>query len=214
MNKKKNKKKKIIIITILVLIIIACTIGTYYYFFKKEEPLPEPKKIEVLDKIIGFEYSLEDRDTSLYKDTFLELKKVLESETYEDKTYAELLAKLFVIDLYTIDNKISKYDVGALDFIYPEEKEKFGNKVMDTMYKLVEDNSTNTRRQELPIVKNVEITKTEEIKYKKGTTNLIGYQINMDISYEKDLGYDKKLAIILVKEENKMYVVQTKTLDA
>ena len=212
MDKKKRKKKKIIMLIILLLIIIGGGTGAYFYF-QKEEPQPEPKKIEVLDKIIGFEYSLEDRDTAVYKETFLELKKTLESDTFEDKTYAELLAKLFVIDLYTIDNKISKYDVGSQDFIYPEEKEKFTSKVMDTMYKLVEDNTTGTRRGELPIVKEVEVTKTEETTYKKGTTNLKGYQIDVFISYEKDLGYDKKITLTLVKEENKIYVVQTKTLD-
>lgn len=212
MDKKKRKKKKLIMLIILLLIIIGGGTGAYFYF-QKEEPQPEPKKIEVLDKIIGFEYSLEDRDTAVYKETFLELKKTLESDTFEDKTYAELLAKLFVIDLYTIDNKISKYDVGSQDFIYPEEKEKFTSKVMDTMYKLVEDNTTGTRRGELPIVKEVEVTKTEETTYKKGTTNLKGYQIEVFISYEKDLGYDKKITLTLVKEENKIYVVQTKTLD-
>ncbi len=212
MDKKKRKKKKLIMLIILLLIIIGGGTGAYFYF-QKEEPQPEPKKIEVLDKIIGFEYSLEDRDTAVYKETFLELKKTLESDTFEDKTYAELLAKLFVIDLYTIDNKISKYDVGSQDFIYPEEKEKFTSKVMDTMYKLVEDNTTGTRRGELPIVKEVEVTKTEETTYKKGTTNLKGYQIDVFISYEKDLGYDKKITLTLVKEENKIYVVQTKTLD-
>ena len=212
MDKKKRKKKKLILLIILLLIIIGGGTGAYFYF-QKEEPQPEPKKIEVLDKILGFEYSLEDRDTAVYKETFLELKKTLESDTFEDKTYAELLAKLFVIDLYTIDNKISKYDVGSQDFIYPEEKEKFTSKVMDTMYKLVEDNTTGTRRGELPIVKEVEVTKTEETTYKKGTTNLKGYQIDVFISYEKDLGYDKKITLTLVKEENKIYVVQTKTLD-
>lgn len=215
MNKSKNKKKKkiIIIAIISILLIVAAGVSAYFYF-KPVEPTPEVKTVEVLDKIIGYDYSLEDRDTALYKETFLELKELLEGEEKNDKTYAELLAKLFVIDLYTIDNKISKYDVGSLDFIYPEEKEKFQNKVIDTMYKLVEDNSTNTRRQDLPIVKNVEITKIEETKYKKGTTNLNGYQVDIAINYEKDLGYDKKITLTLVKEEEKIYVVQTKTLDA
>lgn len=215
MNKSKNKKKKkiIIIVTISILLIVAAGVSAYFYF-KPVGPTPEVKTVEVLDKIIGYDYSLEDRDTALYKETFLELKELLEGEEKNDKTYAELLAKLFVIDLYTIDNKISKYDVGSLDFIYPEEKEKFQNKVIDTMYKLVEDNSTNTRRQDLPIVKNAEITKIEETKYKKGTTNLNGYQVDIAMNYEKDLGYDKKITLTLVKEDEKMYIVQTKTLDA
>ena len=57
---------------------------------------------------------------------------------------------------------------------------------MDTMYKLVEDNSSNTRKQNLPNVVGTEITNTEETTYKKGETNLSGYNIYVTIDYEKD----------------------------
>lgn len=214
MTKKKNKKKKIIIITsIIVLLLIGIGVSAYFFYFKKEETIPEPKKVEVLDKITNYDYQLEDRDGALYKEIFLELKENLESEEIDEEKYAKSIAKLFLIDLYTIDNKISKYDVGALDFIYPEEKEKFQNKVLDTMYKLVEDNTTSTRTQELPVVTDVELTKVEKTKYKKGTTTLNGYQIDAIITYEKNLGYDTKVTLTLVKEEEKIYVVQTKALE-
>lgn len=208
MIKKKNKKKKLIILTILLILLIGAGVAFYFLNIRKENEIIEPKKVEVLDKIVGYDYSLEDRDTEIYKETFLELKKLLESEEKNDKQYAEYLAKLFIIDLYTIDNKISKYDVGSLDFIYPEEKEKFQNKVLDTMYKLVEDNTIGKRNQELPIVTKVELTNVEEIKYKKGNTMLEGYQIDTTINYKKDLGYDQKVTVTLVKEEEKIYVVQ------
>lgn len=210
--KKKSKKKIIIILLILTIIIvggIAC-----YFKFRKEEIKQEPKKVEVLDKIINYEYSLEDRDTKVYKEVFLELKEILESEEKEETKYAESVVKLFLIDLYTIDNKINKYDVGGLDFIYPEEKEKFQNKVMDTLYKLVEDNSTNTRKQELPVVSKIEITKTEKTKYKKGENFLNGFQINASLSYEKELGYDKKITVTVVCEKEKIYVVQTQIAES
>lgn len=205
--KKMSKKKKIIIAVILILVIIGSILG--WFFFLKPKPQEEPpaKVIEVLDSIEGYDYKLEDRDTEIYKEKFLELKKVLESEEIEKEKYASLLAELFTIDLYTIDNKNSKYDVGSLDFIYPEEQEKFKNKVMDSMYKLVEDNATNKRNQELPIVSNTEIEKVEETNYTKGETKLEGYEIDLKISYEKDLGYDEKVKITLVKEDKKIYVV-------
>ena len=204
---KKNKKKKIII-CLLILIIMACiVVTTYFLYFKKEESLPEPIKVEVLDKIAGYEYNLEDRDTSLYKEKFLQLKELLESEEIDYEEYAKILAELFVIDLYTIENKISKYDVGSLEFIYPEEQEKFKNKVMDSIYKLVEDNSTNTRKQDLPVVSNVVLSDLKEASYKKGNSTLSGYKVNVTISYEKDLKYDKEVSITLVQEENRIYVV-------
>lgn len=206
MNKK--KKKKIIIVSILLIVLVISGIVAYIIFLKAKEKTKLPVKIvEVLDSIEGYDYKLEDRDTEIYKEKFLELKKVLESSEIDYEKYASLLAELFTIDLYTIDNKNSKYDVGSLDFIYPEEKEKFQNKVMDSMYKLVEDNSTNTRQQELPVVSNTEITNIKSIDYSKKEEKLKGYEIKINISYENDLEYDNKVKITLVKENDKIYVV-------
>lgn len=202
-----GKKKKWIITSIILIICIIASILAYMFIIKKEETLPEVKTVEILDKIKGYEYNLEDRDTSIYKENFLKLKETLESDTVDFKEYAVLVAKLFIIDLYTIENKISKYDVGALEFIYPEEKEKFQNKIMDSLYKLVEDNSTNTRKQELPIVQQVEIKNMTETTYKKKNEVLSGYKVNATISYEKELNYDKELSLTLVKEGDNIYIV-------
>lgn len=209
----KNKKKKIIVI-VSILIIVLLISGVFIYRAIKNKNNNNPNTIEVLDSIVGYDYNLEDRDHEIYKEIFFKLKDLLEkNDTIDEEKYATYLSQLFLIDLYTIENKISKYDVGALEFIYPEEKEKFGNKVMDTMYKLVQDNSTNTRNQELPEVSNVEINKIEETEYKKGDITLNGYLVQATISYKKDLGYDKKVTLTLVKENNKIYVVNLSSVD-
>jgi len=204
----KNKKKKIIIIVLIVIALLGVGGFFGYRYFKDKKKDTPTNTIEVLDSIKGYDYHLEDRDSELYKETFFKLKDLLEkSNPIDDKLYAEYMATLFIVDLYTLDNKISKYDVGGLDFLYSEEQEKFQKKAMDTMYKLVMDNSTNTRKQELPIVTKVDLTKTETTEYKKGDQTLPGYLINVTITYQKDLGYDKNVTLTLVKEENKMYVV-------
>lgn len=202
-----NKKKRIIIVVTIVLLLIVGIISVYFYIKNKQKTDAPVKTIEVLDSIQGYDYKLEDRDTQLYKDKFLELKKELESETIDQEKYASILAELFAIDLYTIDNKNSKYDVGALDFIYPEEQEKFKAKVTDTIYKLVEDNSDNSRKQDLPVVSKTEITKIEETEYSKGENTFTGFKIYLSINYEEDLGYDNKIIITIIKENEKMYVV-------
>lgn len=203
---KKNKKK--IVIVMLIFIIILSIGGLFLYQFFKGIDTPETKVVEVLDTIKNYDYHLEDRDTEIYKDNFMKLKELLEkSATIDYRLYAEYLTNLFLIDLYTIDNKISKYDVGSLDFIYPNEQEKFQNKVMDTMYKLVLDNSTGTRKQELPVVTKVEITRIENTEYAKEETSLDGYLVEATITYQKDLGYDKNVSLTIVKEDNKLYVV-------
>lgn len=212
--KQKNKKKKIIIISVVVILLLIASVGGFFLYrtLKNKDTNVETKTVEVLDTIKDYDYHLEDRDTELYKETFLQLKDLLEkTETVDYEKYAEYLATLFLVDLYTIDNKISKYDVGSLDFIYPEEKEKFQNKVMDSMYKMVVDNSSNTRKQELPIVKDVKITKKETTKYQKDEITLDGYLIKAFIDYEKNLGYDKEATLTIVKEEKKLYVVNITT---
>lgn len=204
----KSKKKKIIIIVIIVILLLAVGGFFGYRYFKNKNTETPTNTIEVLDSITGYDYHLEDRDGELYKETFFKLKDLLEkSSTIDDKLYAEYLATLFLVDFYTLENKISKYDVGSLDFLYPEEKEKFQKKAMDTIYKLVLDNSTNTRKQELPTVTKVELDKIENTEYKKGNQTLLGYLITATIAYQKDLGYDKNVKLTLVKEENKLYVV-------
>ena len=204
----KNKKKKIIIIVIIVIILLA--VGSFfgYRYVKNKNVDTSTNTIEVLDSIVGYDYHLEDRDGELYKEAFFKLKNLLEkSNTIDDKQYAEYLATLFLVDFYTLENKISKYDVGSLDFLYPEEQEKFQKKAMDTLYKLVLDNGMNTRKQELPTVTKVELEKIENTEYKKGYQMLSGYLINATLTYQKDLGYDKQVKLTLVKEENKLYVV-------
>ncbi len=202
--------KKIIFVVILVLIGIGVA---FCCFWKKEEKETTTNTIEVVDRISGYNYQLEDRDTKLYKERFSKLKKNLESDEINYQEYARTIAELFIIDLYTIDNKISKYDIGALEFIYEEEKEKFQNKVMDTLYKLVEDNSNNTRKQELPVVKDVEIIASEESTYEINNRTFPSYKITATVSYEKDLGYDNNVIVTLVKEENKVVVVNFSVID-
>lgn len=202
------KKKKIIILIIIIFIILIGVIGVIIYKKSKKE-LPVTKTVEVLDSIEGYDYKLEDRDTELYKEKFFQLKEVLENEEIDYDEYATLLTELYAIDLYTIDNKNNKYDVGALDFIYPEEREKFTNKLLDTMYKLVEDNSFNNRKQELPIVSDIEIIDTTNDTYQKGDSILTSYKIKVKLTYEKSLGYEENITIVSVKDDNKIYVVSS-----
>lgn len=205
---KNNKRKKKIIIVVALVILLAIGGFFLHQFLKNKRNNFENKSVEVLDEIKNYDYYLEDRDTEIYKETFFKLKDLLEKNTEINyKQYAEYLATLFLIDLYTIDNKFSKYDIGSLDFIYSKEQEKFQNKVMDTLYKMVLDNSTGTRKQELPVVTKIDITNLEISEYLKGETPLEAYLIHARITYQKDLGYDKEVSLTIAKEENKLYVV-------
>ena len=135
-----------------------------------------------------------------------QLKETEKNINYEE--YASILARLFVIDLFTMDNKINKYDVACLEYVYPDNLENFKTNVEDTIYKLMEDNTYGKRTEKLSIVNNVEITNEEESTFKINEEEVPSYVVTLNWDYENDLGYDKNATITLVKKDKKLYVVE------
>ena len=207
-----NKKYKITLI-ILVILILLC-VGLLVFkktVYDKKEKKPSVTT-SVVDNMESYGYALEDRDTKLYKNTYYELKEILDAEELDYEKYGQKISELFVIDLLTISNKVNKYDVGGLDFLYEEEKEMFKNKVIDTIYKDVEDNSYQTREQKLPTVSKVIVEKTEKTTFElTEDKKLEAYEYDLQIQYKQDLGYDENITVITVKDNNKMYVVKYTT---
>ena len=108
----------------------------------------------------------------------------------------------------TLTNKINKYDVGGIDYVFESGKNNYKLNVEDTLYKYLEDNTDNKRNQELPLVTNVDVENIESIKYKIGETSYDAKKVLVNITYEKDLGYDTKVTIVLVKDNDYYYVVE------
>ena len=61
-------------------------------------------------------------------------------------------------------------------------------------------------------IKNVEIISTEKSTYKLGDEKVDSYVVKLDITYTKNLGYDNKAKITLVKDNNNMSVVNYEAL--
>lgn len=198
-----NKKKIIIIVLILIFIVGG---GLVIFIKSKDKNLEEVKAPEVIDNVFDYNYELEDRDTEVYKENFLKLKDCLMAEEINYEDYASYATKLFLIDLYTINNKISKYDVGGLEFIHPDSRVMYQNKLMDTMYKLVLDNSSKNRNQSLPEVTDVLINNINKTTYEYANKNYAAYEIEADIVYKQDLGYDEKVKVTIIFVDNYAYV--------
>lgn len=207
----KMKKKYKITLIILATFIVVSILGLILFQFvlkpKKEEKPPITNTATITNKIEGYDYTLDDRDTQIFANLFQELKQNLESSEIQEEEYAKTLAKLFIIDLFTIDNKTSKYDIGGLEYIHSDAKESFRSKILDTIYKTVEDNSDKGRNQELPIVKTIEVIKFEKTTYKKENTKEDAYEVELSWTYEKDLGYDHKAKVIMIKEADKLSII-------
>lgn len=211
-NIKKKRKRKLIIFLILLLIIAGTVFYVYSKYFKKSETKVE-EKTKVVDTINEYDYTIRDNDTKLYKTKFEELKRTLNAKNLDNKKYSELVSELFIIDFYSLDNKISKNDVGGVQYVYSEYKPSFIEKARDEFYKFVKNNLNDDRNQKLPIVSTIKVESSEQVsagdyfksdnlKYKEEA-----YKIELSWTYEEDLGYDKKATIIVVKDGDKKFSV-------
>ena len=198
--------KKKVILFLCILIFVYAAGGTIYYIATREKKDDKPI-VTNKDTIKGYDYTLKSNATKLYEDEFKALKANLEGDINYDE-YAVSVAKLFVIDLYTINNKINKYDTGAASFVYPDGREKYKLNVQDTIYKYVEDNTNGKRTQNLPEVSSVIVKDSKKDTYKIGDNSFEAYKINLEWSYVQDLGYDKTGEIILIKKDRNIYVVE------
>lgn len=211
-NKKKNKnlfknKKFWLIISSIVLLYFIGGI-VYINLDRGSSSVKNNKNVDKGISIKGFDYILYEDDIDIYKDEFKKLKKNLESSNINYTEYAESISKMFVMDLYSLDAKKNMYDVGGVQFVYPDIRDNYKLNVTNTLYKYMKDNSDGKREQDLPMVKSVSIKNEDETKYKIGEEEFDGYKINLDIEYVKDLEYDKSAEIILVKKDKYLYIVE------
>lgn len=218
MSKNKKEKKEMpdalryLLFTIVVIVVISVigvlaynVIGSQISGTKKEE------KVDVNQvEIKGYGIHLDDNDTTLYRTEYKALEENLLSEEIDYEEYAKSVAKMFIIDLYTIKNKSNKYDVGGVDFVYSKALENYTTNVTDTIYKYVEDNSNGERVQQLPAVKAIMVDDISECKYKVDAEEkeYDAYTIKLTWEYSIDLGYDTTGEVIIINKDNKLYVVE------
>ena len=202
----KNKKFWLIICSIVLLYFIGGIV--YINLDRDSSNVKNNKNVDKGISIKGFDYILYEDDIDIYKDEFKKLKKNLESSNVNYTEYAESISKMFVMDLYSLEAKKNMYDVGGVQFVYPDIRDNYKLNVTNTLYKYMKDNSDGKREQDLPMVKSVSIKNEDETKYKIGEEEFDGYKINLDIEYVKDLEYDKSAEIILVKKDKYLYIVE------
>ena len=201
-----RKKYKIGLIIISVLLVGVISVGALSIFFDKEETHKDANVSSIISNITDYGYTLDDRDTDYMKKTFYELEDILASSEVDYEAYAGALAKLFVIDFYTLDNKINKYDVGSLEYILSSSVESFRLKAQDTIYRDVIDNTYRDRIQDLPEITNVEIVNTEDTTFMLNDEEVEAIKVEMNYQYKEDLGYDVEGTIYLVRNDIKLEV--------
>lgn len=207
-------KRRNILIIIGVAIVLLVSIVLIVFadkYFDKDELQETP--IEEIDKIEGYDYTLEDRDTDYYKSLFEELKTLLKESEIDYQKYAEIIGKMYIADFYTLSNKINHYDVGSLEFIEESKRENFELKAQDTIYKYIEDNTYGKRVQELPEVNNVEVVSSSSAKLKLDDQEYDGYELGLTWSYVKDLEYDSSCKIDVAIINDKAFIIKQEDVE-
>ena len=206
---KKNTKKKVIIFILLLLVA-----GGLAYYALSSGNTTKKTGAKVVDKIDNFEYKVSDTDTKLFKTEFKNLKSILSKKEVNREEYASSVAKLFIIDFFTLNNKVTKNDVGGVQFVYENYKTTFIDKARDEFYKYVKSNLNNDRTQNLPVVKEVSVESIEKVT---ASDVLSGdafaaieeaYKVVLKWTYEEDLGYQTEATIIIVKDNDKLAVAK------
>lgn len=196
-------KKKIVVRIILITFILINIGGIGYYiyksFFVKDNT---PTNISEKVKEIG-NYTLYSNTSTLYKTTFEDL-----NNKADVTKYTNTIAKLFIIDFYSLNYKITNTDIGGLQFLSTDIRDNFKEKAINTIYKYIKSNVYNDRQQQLPEVKEVNIINNEIVEYTYKEQMVEANKITLNWSYKEDLGYDTTKTLYLIKQDNTYVIIE------
>lgn len=195
----------------VVVCILLIAIGFIAWKFIGSNSKKKVVETKVVDSIEGYSYKLQDNDSKLYKEYFDELKKLLESSNVDEEKYAEIISKMFIIDFFTLDNKVTSDDIGGVEFVHKDALENFKLKAKDTIYKYIESNVYGDRKQDLPTVSKITDIKVENTTVSYNNINdTKAYKVSISFDYEKDLGYTKEKTLIFVHEGKVLSLIEMK----
>ena len=200
-------KKKVKVILVIAIILIVAGLGFLAYESVKPKAV---KTATVENEIEEYGYTLKSTRNDRYKEAFQELKDILSKKDVDEKAYVEQISKMFIMDFYTLNDKLANTDVGGIDFVHTNAKTNFLEKAEDTVYKYVENDIYGNREQQLPEVTEVTVEKVENIEYTIGTdfTDDSAYQVEVSLKYKEDMDYPTKATLIFVHEDNKLSLVE------
>lgn len=201
-------KRKSDIKVMLLFIVVGVLLLSFLGYRINKDFLSKSTNKKQIDSIDFYGYTLSKSDTDLYKSTFKELSKVLNEKPVNMNEYAKAISKLFIIDLYSLDNKLTSTDIGGVEFLHKDLRENFKENMGSTLYKFVESNLDGKRKQELPMVKEVNVTDVFETKYTYNKNEYPAYLVTVNWTYEKDLGYQTSTKLTIINDNDILYIVK------
>ncbi len=208
MRKRKKLKKKVVILIILIIVLALAVSGFIVYktYFKSDD-----NKSKIIDEIPEYGYTLEADQPKIYKDLFKKLVSVLKEENVNEEEYARLISQMAAIDFYNLDNKVSKNDVGGVQFIRAKNAQNFVLEASETVYKYIEQDIYKKRDQKLPVVTKSEVKEITKEPYSyKNIKDDDAYKVIVNLEYKKDLGYPNEVEIKLLHTDKKLEIYSMK----
>ena len=207
MKKRKISKKKIIKFVLMLVLIVVLIAGILKYFNNDK---PVKKKVKVEDEIKEYGYKMDDNETAYFKSLFKKLKTTLESKEVDEDEYAKLVSQLFLADFVNLDNKLSKNDVGGVQFVYADFQSDFEKLAKEGIYDIVVNKDSGaTSSVDLPNVTSVEVVNLDHISYSYlDKTDDDAIKVDLNITYKEDLDYQKTTSLILVHSDKKLEIVE------
>lgn len=207
----KKKKRIIRVWPIIIVLVLICFIVLLLCLKDVYQSLKSgsASQVEVLSTIENYGYTLNENDSNYVEKKFKELKKELEGPNPDEKVYASLLSQIFVADFYSLKQAINKNDIGGTQFVYEAYQSDFIQYAKTSVYAYIENNIYGTRKQELPMVSEVEITNVEQTEYNGSTiSDASAYEIDLFLTYEEELNYPTHVTLTVAHINNKLQIVK------
>ena len=204
-------KKKVKRFLIILLIVIVAAVGGFVFYEMTNTSKVTIKKATVLNEIKEYGYTLKSNKSKAYKKEFANLATILNSDSVDEEAYLKSITKLFILDFYTLSDKVANTDVGGVDFIHTDAKTNFLEKAEDTIYKYVENNMYGGRRQSLPTVQDVTIEDIQNVSFTLNQeTDTNAYQVTVSWTYTEENDYQNKATLTFAHEGKKLSLVEMK----
>jgi len=202
--KLKKSVKRFLIITMIILIALI-SIWIYLNVSTKKTT----KKATVENEIKEYGYTLKSNKSKAYKDMFHQLQKILDSKDVDEEEYVKQISKMFILDFYSLSDKVANTDVGGVDFVHSSTQNNFLIKAEDTIYKYIQNNMYDNRTQDLPTVDEITIKNIEQKEFIVGNqTDEKAYVVEVEWTYTKDNDYQKSATLTFVHEDKKLTLVE------
>ncbi len=198
------------LLAFVILIIGVCAFAIYHFVSKTDQVAD----VKVLKEIKEYGYQLQDNKSDAYKKLFSKLEEELSKSNVDEKKYVELISEMFILDFYSLDEKVAKTDVGGVQFVYSDILDNFLENAESTLYKYVESDIYKQRKQDLPVVKDVTIesVKNETFAYLEENDD---NAFIVDVSWiykdsSKAKGYQDSATLVFVHHGKRLDLVELK----